>query len=159
MTSLDQIAVTATTDPRKAYEHYSKAVEGVEKAADRAKKRAENMNAQGEEYFKTWEKQLSEVHNPEIRRLAEERKVKLRTTFDGIKTAAQDTKDYFPGFLADLKDLRTFLGNDLTVGGVDSAREIIQKTRKDGAKTQGALDGLIAELNSVAAALTPAKAK
>jgi len=157
--SLDQIAVSATTDPRKAYEQFSKAVANVEKAEQRAKDRAETMRSQGDEYFKNWEKQLSEVHSPEVRRLAEERKVKLRATFDGIKTAAQDTKDSFPIFLADLKDLRTFLSNDLTVAGVDSARNVIAKSKKDGGKTQGSLDGLIAELNSVAAALTPAMVK
>src|SRR5262245_20155625 len=41
--SLGDIAATATTDPRKAFEQYSKAVANLESTAEKVRKRADNM--------------------------------------------------------------------------------------------------------------------
>ena len=41
---------------------------------------------------------------------------------------------------------------------MDAAKGIIKKTRATGTKVQSSLDELIAEMNSIAATLTPAKA-
>ena len=62
-------------------------------------------------------------------------------------------------FLADLKDLQVVLGQDLTIAGIDAAKDPIAKTKSEGAKVQQTLDKVIAELNTVVATITPAKAK
>jgi archaellum component FlaC len=157
MKALDQLAATASTDPRPAYEAYAKSVDKVESAADTAKKDAEEMRIRGEEYFQNWENQLSTVKSEEIRALARERKAKLQETFSGIKDAAQAAKESFPPFLDDLKDLRTALSTDLTVQGIDAAKGIFKKTKSAGAEVEKNLDALITELNSVVAAVTAAK--
>ena len=48
MKALDQIAASATTDPRKAFEQYSKNVANLESAAARARKRGQDMRAERE---------------------------------------------------------------------------------------------------------------
>ena len=68
-------------------------------------------------------------------------------------------KEQFNTWLAGLKDLRTYLANDLTVGSIDEARALIDNTTTSGRQVQRSLDQIVAELNSVAATLTPAKAK
>jgi len=60
--------------------------------------------------------------------------------------------------MCSLKDLEKFLSNDLTVAGVDAAKGLFAKTRADGAEVQKSMDALIAELNTVSATITPAKA-
>jgi len=159
MKALDALAAAATTDPRKAYETYAKSVDKVEKAAKTAKDDADDMNAHGAEYFKNWEAQLAAVQNPEIRRLAQERRGKLQEAFGTIKTAAEGTKTSFPPFLSNLKDLRTALSSDLTVQGIAAAKGIFAKTKSNGVEVQKHLDELVAEMNTVVAAVTPAKAK
>ena len=49
--ALDQIAASANTDPRKAFEQFSKAVDDLESIANKAKKRGEDMREQGQAYF------------------------------------------------------------------------------------------------------------
>jgi ribosome-associated translation inhibitor RaiA len=159
MASLDKIVAQATTDPRKAFKAFDESVPKLDSAASKAKKRADDMRASGKKYFETWEKELAGVSNPDIRKLAEERKTKLQAAFGNIKTAIEPARDQFTPWLANLKDLQKYLGQDLTVGGIDAAKELIAKSKKEGATVQQSLDAVIAELNTVVAAITPAKVK
>jgi hypothetical protein len=159
MAALDKIVTTATTDPRKAFKDFDKAVPRIEDAAKKAKKRSEDMKARGQAYFKDWEKELAGVKNEDIRKLAEDRKTKLQASFDSIKTFMEPARDQFNPWLADLKDLQKYLSNDLTIEGVDAAKELIGKTKTEGQAVQQTLDKVIAELNTIVATLTPAKEK
>ena len=158
MKSLDQIAASATTDPRKAFEKFSKSVANLESTAGKVRDRGQDMKAQGKTYFTQWEKQMTEVKNEEIRSLAASRKAKLQATFDAIAKAAEPLKVQFSPWMSGLKDLEKFLSNDLTVAGVDAAKGLFAKTRAEGVEVQKSMDALIAELNTVFATITPAKA-
>jgi len=155
--AMDDLAASASTDPRKAYEAFAKSVTKVEDAGNKAKKNAEAMQGQGDKYFQQWETQISTVQNEKIRELAKERKVKLQEAFANIKTAAQGAKETFPTYLSDLKDLRTLLSTDLTVQGISAAKSIFKKTKSEGLDVKKNLDELEAELNTVVAAITAAK--
>jgi hypothetical protein len=157
MKSLDQIAASATTDPRKAFEKFSKSVSNLESTAGKVRDRGQDMKAQGKAYFAQWEKEMAEVKNEEIRSLAASRKAKLQSTFDAIAKAAEPLKAQFSPWMSGLKDLEKFLSNDLTIAGVDAAKGLFAKAKTDGGEVQKSMDALIAELNSVAATITPAK--
>jgi hypothetical protein len=157
--ALDDVVAAGNTDPRKPYEAFAKSVDTVDAAGNTAKKDAEKMRASAAAYFQQWEKQMDTVKSEEIKKMSQERKAKLQETFDNIKNAAADAKESFPGFLSDLKDLRTALGSDLSPQGIDSSKGIIEKTKNSGAQVQKDLDKLITEMNSVAEAITAAKAQ
>lgn len=159
LAALDNVVAQATVDPRKPYEAFKKSVPKVDSAAAKAKKQAESMKARGQEYFKQWEKELANVSDPEVRKLADERKSTLQATFAKIKETTEPARDQFQPFLAGLKDLQVFLGQDLTIAGINAAKDPIAKTKADGAAVQQTLDKVIAELNTVVATITPAKAK
>lgn len=159
MAALGKIVAEATTDPRKAFKEFDKSVPDIDSAAAKAKKRAGDMKEKGKKYFDTWEKDLGSVNDPEIRKLAEERKAKLQTAFGNIKTTMEPARDQFNAWVSQVKDLQKYLSQDLTISGIDAARELIAKSRKEGAALQQSLDSVIAELNTVVAAITPAKAK
>jgi chromosome segregation ATPase len=158
MTSLGAVATSANSDPRKPFEQFSKDVANLESTANKIKKRAEDMRAQGQAYFDQWEKQLAEVKNPEIQRLAAERKAKLKETFESVKKYTEPLKAQFEPWMSDLKDLQKYLSNDLTVAGVDAAKSLFTKTTEGGLEVQKSMDGLVSELNTIAATITPAKA-
>lgn len=155
--SMDQVEVTANTDPRKAFEQFSKDLAALDSAASKARQRGQEMKSQGEAYFVNWEQQLAQVKNPEIKQLAEQRKDKVRAAFDGIKKVAEPLRAQFDPWLSDLKDLQAYLNNDLTIAGVDAARSQFTKAKADGEEVVKSMDALVAELNSIAAAVTPAK--
>ena len=159
MKSLGAIEASAATDPRKAYEQYSKDVANLDSTANRIRKRGQDMKEQGQAYFAQWESQLAQVKNPEIQKLATERKAKLKETFENIKNLTEPLKAQFEPWMSDLKDLQTYLGNDLTVTGVDSAKSLFAKTHASGTEVQKSMDALVAELNTISATITAAKAQ
>jgi hypothetical protein len=159
MTALSQVAATANQNPRAAFEKYSKSVTDLESTAEKVKKRAADMQARGQAYFTQWEKEMQEVQNPEIKNLAMQRKAKLQETFDSIKKYTGPLKEQFGPWMSDLKDLRTYLSNDLTVTGVDAAKSLFAKTQTEGLEVQKSMNSLVAELNTIYAALTPASEK
>jgi flagellar biosynthesis chaperone FliJ len=158
LAALDKIAAQAAADPRKAFKEFDKSVPKIESAAAKAKKRADEMRARGKEYFTTWEKGLADVSDPKIRELAEKRKEKLQTSFENIKTSLEPAKEQFNSWLTNCKDLQKYLNQDLTIEGIDAAKDLFAKTKSDGMAVQQTLDKVIAELNSVVAAITPSKA-
>ena len=97
------------------------------------------------------------MSDPEIRKLAEERKAKLQATFGDIKSTMEPARDQFNAWLAPLKDLQKYLSQDLTISGIDAAKDLIAKSKAGGTEVQQSL--VIAELNTVVATITPAKAK
>jgi predicted nucleic acid-binding Zn-ribbon protein len=159
MAALDKIVAEATVDPRKSFKEFSKSIPDIDSSAKQAKKRADEMREKGKDYFAKWEKELSGVNDPDIRKLAEERRAKLQTTFSNIKTSLEPARDQFTAWLANLKDLEKYLGQDLTISGIDAAKELIAKSKRDGMAVQQTLDKVIAELNTVVATITPAKTK
>jgi hypothetical protein len=154
--ALDQVAVSANTNPRKAYEQFSKSLANLESVAAKATKRSQDMKAQGQAYFKQWEQQLAQINDPQIKALAETQKAKLQATFDSIRKYTEPLKAQFDPWLSDLKDLNKYLGTDLSVSGVDAAKGLFTKTQAEGMEVQKSMDALVAELNTVAATLTPA---
>jgi hypothetical protein len=112
MAALNGIVAEATVDPRKAFKEFDKSLPDIDSAAAKARKRAEEMKERGKKYFDKWEKDLAEVKDPEIRKLAGERRAKLQATFDNIKTAVEPARDQFNAWLADLKDLHKYLSQD-----------------------------------------------
>jgi hypothetical protein len=157
MVSLGKIAETADTDPRPAFEQFTKDLANLDKTSARVKSCSQKVQDQGEAYFKQWEQQLSEVSNKDIRDLAAKRKAKLQETFANIRQAATPLREQFNPWMSDLKDLQKYLSNDLTVSGVSTAKKLFASAAKNGAEVQKSMDALIAELNDVAATLTPAK--
>lgn len=156
---LGQVAVTADTNPRQAFEKFTKSIGSLQSASDKAKKRAEDMKSRGKAYFEGWEKELSQINNPEIKALAQDRRAKLQTAFDSIRTVSAPLKEQFDPWMSDLSDLQKYLSSDLTVSGVDAAKELFAKTQAEGLQVQKSMDALVAELNTVAATLTPANVK
>lgn len=155
--SLGAIATSAHTDPRKAFEQFSDDVKDLESTANKIRKRAQDMKDQGAKYFEKWQAELATISNPDVRALAEQRKTKLQAAFDNIRVLSEPLKASFDPWLSDLKDLQTYLGNDLTVKGVDAAKGLFTRTTTGGREVQKHMDALLSELNTVAAALTPAK--
>jgi hypothetical protein len=155
--ALDQVAQSANTDPRKPYEQYVKEVKNLDSVAEKARKRGQDMKEQGQAYFTKWQQELAQVKDPDVRKLAEERKAKLQESFDKIREYTEPLKQQFEPWMSSLKDLQSYLANDLTAQGVAAAKKLFDKAKSDGVKVQKSMDALVEELKSLSATLTPAK--
>ena len=153
--SLDRLKATADTDPREAYQSFSKSVSRVASTRNTAGKRAKKVKKDGDAYFVRWKKELSEIQNPELRALAEARWTEARESFDQMGPLLSSIKSEFDPFLADLRDLDSFLGSDLTQSSITASADMMKEVRSSGFELRDSLDDLVAEFSKISDLLSP----
>ena len=97
------------------------------------------------------------MQNEDLKQLAAQRRDELDRAFRNISRVMVDLRDAFRPWVADVEDLRTALGRDLTVNGIDAVRKVTTEGQTEANGVQRALDALVNELNSVEALMTPAR--
>jgi hypothetical protein len=148
--SLESLVRPEQSDLKKAFDAYSDNVSKLEKEGNRAVKRLDEMKLNSREYFAEWEKQGIAYKNPQIREQSEERRLKLSETYARIPAAGAGVKVSYLAAMADLKEIRIYLSNDLTPKGVETITPVATKTIQD-------LDALKVSLYPVISALDEMK--
>jgi len=148
-------ALTQATDLRQPYDNYCTEVSKLEAQADNVKARAKDMNQRAAEYEQKWQQDSEAITSPELRASAESRRAAVNAQYETIRQNAQAAKAAYEPFLKDLKELQSYLKNDMTSAGVQSASSMITKINTDGQNLNAKLDALSGSLNATAAALSP----
>jgi chromosome segregation ATPase len=142
-------------DLAKLYNQYKSDVAKLESQAAEARERAADMQARKNEYTQQWAQQSSQMTSPELKAASEARATKVKERYDGITAKAAAAKEAYEPFSKSLKELQTYLSNDLTREGVNAASQMFTKINTDGKNVNAKLDELIAELDSVAGSMSP----
>jgi len=150
--SLDVLVKAGQPDLKKSFDTFSKNVTKLDSEGKRVLKRIEEMKANSKEYFAEWEKQGDAYTNPQIRELSEERRAKLAEIYAQVHIAGAGIKGSYLAYLSDLKEIHTYLSNDLTPNGVEAITPVANKSSQD-------LDALKESIKPVIAALDAIKAE
>ena len=150
--SLDAVVSPGQPDLKKSFNTYSDNVGELEKTGTKVLKRMEEMKANTKDYFAEWAKEGDNYTNPRIRELSEERRNKLADIYAQVPAANEGVKESYIAYMTDLKEIQSYLSNDLTPNGVTSITPIAQKSVRD-------LDNLKASLRPVIYALDEIKAE
>ena len=155
--SLSVIVEKAEVDPKPPFAQYKKDVAAVNDWLAKAESNLKALRAQGEAYFAEWERQATTIQDPELKETAQERRTELRKAVDDIGKAMEDVRTELMPYVASIKDVQTYLSNDLTPAGIET---IEGKSKKliDEAETIGEkLDDLVKTLEENAPAFKTAK--
>lgn len=150
MTSLNTLVGQPGTDLGTQYKQFVREVKNTDKRAARLRQQTEKMNAQSGSYFDTWQKELGNIQNPDIRKTSEERRAKAFDSYKKIDTAMKAANEALVPFISDLQDIQRYLGNDLTAQGIAAISDLVKKTNTDGETVEKRLDVTIAEIDRVA---------
>lgn len=156
LASLDSL-VRAEGDMKPAFKKFSDTLDETEKAAARARKGAESIREQEAEYMAAWEQEAAAITNPEVKAATQARQAEVKRTLGELSAAGKKAGDAYQPFISDMKDIRTYLSNDLTQGGVKRLEPTLQKARQGGAGLQKALDDFNQVSQRVQTALRPAR--
>jgi hypothetical protein len=154
--ALDEVAVQANADPRRAYAAFAKTVHQLEVDSVKVRERTQAMRARGDAYFEHWVEYLAGVKNEEVRRRADEHRAELKRAFDGIQAASQQVREVFRPLLSDLQKLRAVLEAEPSLVRIDSQKSLILAAKDKGRQVQQGLDRILAEMNAITALLRPA---
>jgi hypothetical protein len=153
--SLKRVVETADTDPRPAFQEFSKDVTTVESIASRVRGRAESMRKQTDAHYAAWEKELTKMSSEDLRDRSQERMDLMKKEFAKIDEAFQKTSEAYDPFIADLKDVRLYLEQDLNPTGIKSASDVIKKTEKDATTLESRVDKAISVIEEVKKKVAP----
>ncbi|WP_441000120.1 DUF2959 family protein [Fodinibius sp. SL11] len=130
--SLDNLMRSDQTDVKQAFDSYKENVATMEAIEKKFAKHAEQMKAKGNDYFEEWKKEGSEYKNPEIQRLSNERRAALREVYGKIAENSIGVSEAFKMYVSDVKEIQTYLSNDLTPKGIKAIAPTSTKVVSDG---------------------------
>jgi chromosome segregation ATPase len=144
-------------DLKQNYMAFSKESKKMQSMANSATKSAQNAAEKREAYLKSWEENQKSIQNEQLKAAAEARRNQLLPIIDKIKTAAGTFKEKFTPFTVDLKDIETYLGNDLTPTGLNAVQPMAQKCTGDGETLKSALTEFSSGIRELAGQIGPGK--
>jgi hypothetical protein len=147
--SLDELMRPGQTDIARAFETYKDNVGKMESMEKRFAKHAEQMKAQGIDYFDEWEKEGTEYKNPQIQHLSDQRRAELEEIYDKIAENSIGVDEAFKSYVSDIKEIQTFLSNDLTTKGIAAIGPTSEKVVSEGDSLKYAIQQLQAAIQDV----------
>ena len=142
-------------DLKSNYAKFGRAVAETQEDAERARRRGADMRERADAYVARWQKEMSDVQNPELRAGAEARREKVKQNFERVQSAAHAARDAYQPYMNSLQDIQKVLAVDLTPQGVQTARPAIDQANAAARTLNERLDALIRELDDVSAGMTP----
>jgi hypothetical protein len=156
-TSLDSLVKTGKPDLKKAFNKYSDAVAELDSQGKQVLKHIDEMKARSTEYFAEWQKQGDTYTNPQISALSDERRNKLAEIYARVPTAGSGIKRAYLAYLVDLKEIQTYLSNDLTPDGITTITPVAEKSDQDAQALKTSLEPVLTALDEINAELYSGK--
>jgi hypothetical protein len=149
--SLEDLIKPGQTDMKKAFDAYAGNVEKMEKSGKRLEMHTEQMRVRGKEYFAEWE---SSYTSPEIRELSERRRNEMRELYAKIPEASIGVSGALKSYLTEIRDIQTYLSNDLTPQGIESIRPIARRAVTDGENLKETVKPVLTAIDRVKTEMT-----
>jgi chromosome segregation ATPase len=155
--SLDSILNAGQPDLKKAFDTYSDEVAELDSQGKKVLKHIDEMKSRSTEYFAEWQKQGETYTNPQIRELSDERRNKLAEIYARVPTAGAGIKRAYLAYLVDLKEIQTYLSNDLTPDGITAITPVAEKSDQDAEALKTSLEPVLTALDEINAELYSGK--
>lgn len=153
--SLNQVLNSKNSpDIRKVYDSYAGNVAKMEKTGNVLLKHTDQLAVQGNNYFEEWQKTGSTYTNPEIQKLSQQQRNEVQQSFNRISQASVGVKGYLNAYLSNIKQIQTYLSNDLTPNGISAISPVASSTIQSGDRVKQELQPMLAATSSARAQLT-----
>ena len=148
MNAYNAVLAPDAKDRRDAYKKLQKEMETSEKKRAAVVTRSNEMNAEADKLFKSWEASTAAISSPDLRQRSEQRLTTAKQRFDEIRTNGQSAAALYPPFMKSLQDQVTFLGHDLNPAAVAALKPDAEKLHAQAQELYAAIDKTTATLNS-----------
>jgi hypothetical protein len=137
-----------SVDLKPGFERFSKALERLQAAAARNDQAAVQIAQKHAAYLANWNKELGEMKYEAVKTRSEARKNEVSQRFESVNRRYAEARAATQPLIEYLVDVRKALSNDLTTGGLESVKPIVQNAEENTTKVRAALARLSDELNS-----------
>jgi archaellum component FlaC len=155
LAALNNLTFKSAGDLRDQYDAFVSAAKNLGKSTDNLDSKVIQMRNTADTYGESWSNQLATIANPELRQRSTERMTEVTTKLKDVDASYEGVKNSFKPFTSDLKDIQTYLGTDLTAGGLNTIKDIVSKTKVDAVPLRDSIKQLQASFSSLGTALSP----
>ena len=148
----DQVAL------KKAYDEFSNNVDRMEKLAKQVGENDATIRSEGTQYFTQLQQQETKYSDAELRKASSDRRSELSQVYNRVPEANRGLNEALTAYVADLKQIETYLSTDLTPKGVESMRPVAQKALRDGEMVKNLASPVISAMSQAITAMTPGSA-
>ena len=106
-------------------------------------------------YSENWSNHLAAITSPELRARSAERMNEVTAKLKDVDASYLGVKSSLNPFMGDLKDIQTYLGTDLTAGGLATIKDVVAQTKTDAVPLRDSINQLQASFCSLGTALSP----
>ena len=157
ITALESLKASASksSDMKNDLDAFNRSYGTLEKELDTTRTQAIAMKAKAKEHQEAWEKEVEGIQNPNLREKATDRLADERKQFQKIIERGDDLRQVGTPFMADLKDVKTFLDVDPSQKAVATLSNSIWKLGNQSKTVKKRIDALVAQIDKALG--TPAK--
>ena len=149
--SLRELVKPDNSDVKKAFQLFSENTSKLDQLEQSFTRHTNEMHTRGNDYFEEWQKEGDNYKNPRIQKLSEQRRLELSRTYGEIAINSIGVKERLNAYVSDLKEIQTYLSNDLTPKGIQAIEPLTREITRKGS-------GLKYEIMDVQAAVNRANA-
>jgi hypothetical protein len=153
--AMNNLTFKSQGDLRDQYDAFVAAAKDLDKSMANLDTKVIELQVKADVYFNDWTNQTSAIQSEELRKRSAERKAEVSSKLDEVTASYQALKGSFKPFTSDIKDIETYLGTDLTAGGLATIKDVVAKTKVDAVPLRDAIKQLQTSFSSLGAALSP----
>lgn len=151
MAALEQLAGQSQGNIMKPFKKFTDELKKLDKSSDAVRKIATDMRAKNQALFKVWEKELSNIQNPDLQQKAAERRSTAMKQFEDLNPAFQSARDSFVSLMAGLEDIRNYLSVDLSANGIQAISDMVKEAQTQNQAVDDSIAKVRQELGEFAA--------
>ena len=139
LTSLDALLDAPAERLRETYDRYDRDVKKMNEYADAIRENDRDLRNNGNTYLKQWQRDASDVSDPELRAIAEQRRDQTARSMESMRATLTSAAGSFEAFLRDVNDIKKVIGNDLTPTGQASVKQTANMPARNAQRPSSAI--------------------
>ena len=158
LTSLETMLNASPDHLREAYDRYDKDVKQMNAYAADMRENDADLRSNGNAYLAQWQRDASNVSDPELRAVAEQRRSQIARSSEEMRSKVTLAAGSFAMFLRDINDIKKVIGNDLTPVGQRNVRNtaVAQTANTEASRVKAAVHSAEQAIEGFRAQITPA---
>jgi uncharacterized protein YukE/tetrahydromethanopterin S-methyltransferase subunit B len=155
LASLNNLTFKSAGDLRVQYDAFVAANKNLGKANENLDAKVIQMRAATAAFTANWNSQMTNIQSADLRARSAGRMDEVTTKLKEVDASYEGLKNSFKPFTSDLKDIQTYLGTDLTAGGLATIKDVVSKTKVDAVPLRDSIKQLQASFHNLGTALSP----
>ena len=158
LTSLDNMLNASPDQLRETYDRYNRDVKQMNGYAADMRENDADLRTNGNAYLAQWQRDASNVSDPELRAIAEQRRNQIARSSEEMRSKVTLAAGSFAAFLRDINDIQKVLGNDLTPVGQRKVKDttVAQTANTEGLRVKVVVHNAEQAIEGFRAQITPA---